>query len=285
MRLSISNIAWDVAEDEAVAALLGRFGVDAIDVAPAKYFPQPATASDAGIARVRRWWADRGIEVVGMQSLLFGTQGLNLFGAPVVQDAMIEHLSAVCRIGAGLGAPRLVFGSPRNRDRSALSDAAALETAVAFFRRLGDVAGSHGVQVCLEANPAVFGTNFMLTTDQAAEVVRSVGHPFIRLQFDTGTVATDADDPEAALQAHAALVGHVHASEPGLVPLGDAGEAGARHDAMATALRRYLPGHIVSVEMVATGGESHVTSIERALRVALRHYGPDHNGRSTGRTG
>ena len=32
MRLAISNIAWDIAEDTSVAKLLGKFGVDAIDV-------------------------------------------------------------------------------------------------------------------------------------------------------------------------------------------------------------------------------------------------------------
>lgn len=60
---------------------------------------------------------------------------------------MLEHLRAVCRIGAGLGATRLVFGSPKNRDRSGLSDAQALEQAVSFFRRLGNTAQEHGVIV------------------------------------------------------------------------------------------------------------------------------------------
>ena len=34
MRVAISNIAWDPAEDEDVARLLQRHHVDAIDVAP-----------------------------------------------------------------------------------------------------------------------------------------------------------------------------------------------------------------------------------------------------------
>ena len=140
MRLAISNIAWDTAEDEAIATLLHRFGVDAIDVAPGKYFPDPAKATDEAIARVKRWWAERGIEITGMQGLLFGTTGLNVFGPPEAQDAMLQHLTAVCHIGAGLGAKRLVFGSPKNRDRTGLSDQEAMDVAVPFFRRLGDIA-------------------------------------------------------------------------------------------------------------------------------------------------
>ena len=102
MRLAISNIAWDTAEDEAIARLLRRFDVDAIDVAPSKYFPKPAKTADEDIARVKHWWSKRGFEITGMQALLFGTTGLNVFGPLEVQDAMLQHLTAVCRIGESL---------------------------------------------------------------------------------------------------------------------------------------------------------------------------------------
>jgi D-psicose/D-tagatose/L-ribulose 3-epimerase len=36
MRIAISNIAWDVSEDEQVATLINKYGIDAIDVAPGK---------------------------------------------------------------------------------------------------------------------------------------------------------------------------------------------------------------------------------------------------------
>jgi hypothetical protein len=113
MRLAISNIAWDVSEDLAVAKHLNKFDIDAIDIAPGKYFPDPTDAKDADIESVRRWWAEHGIEITGMQALLFGTTGLNVFGDSQSQAAMLTHLTAVCRIGAGLGATRLVFGSPK----------------------------------------------------------------------------------------------------------------------------------------------------------------------------
>ena len=44
MRLSVSNIAWDVEEDDAVAEVLRDLGVDQVDLAPGKYFPDPAAA-------------------------------------------------------------------------------------------------------------------------------------------------------------------------------------------------------------------------------------------------
>ena len=271
MRLAISNITWDVAEDEAVAALLQRHQVDAIDIAPAKYFPQPAKATAAEMGRFKDWWATRGIEITGMQALLFGTTGLNVFGAPESQDALLQHLDAVCRIGAGLGAPRVVFGSPKNRDRSGLSDAETMAVALSFFRRLGEIAASHGVIICLEPNPTSYGANFMTTSVETAHVVAQTAHPAIRMQFDTGALTINGEDPVTVLQRCAGLIGHIHASEPNLVPLGD---GATDHGAMHQALAPCLPNHLVTIEMLATQNEPHLVSIERALGVAIEHYRP-----------
>lgn len=269
MRLAISNIAWDVAEDESIAQLLHRYGIDAVDVAPGKYFPDPAHTSDDDIKRVRAWWAQRGIELTGMQALLFGTSGLNVFGFKDVQEAMLAHLAAVCRIGAGLGAVRVVFGSPKNRDRSGLTDQEAMAVAVPFFQRLGDIAAANGVFICLEPNPPCYGANFMTTSAETAQVVERVAHPTIRMQLDTGALTINGEDAAGVLGRYAHLIGHVHASEPDLLPLGD----GATDHAKAyAALAQHLPGQLVSIEMVATKDEPHIVSIERALKVAIRDY-------------
>lgn len=269
MRLAISNIAWDVAEDEDIAKLLNRYGIDAIDIAPGKYFPDPAKATEAEVAQVKNWWRERGIEIIGMQALLFGTSGLNVFGAPEVQANLIQHLAAVCRIGAELGATRIVFGSPKNRDRTSLSDEQVQAISVPFFRTLGDIAQSHGVMICLEPNPSCYGANFMTTSDETAEVVRQVAHPAIRMQFDTGAITINGEDAVTVFENYAAFIGHVHVSEPDIAPLGD---RGTNHAVMATALSQFLPNQIVSIEMLATKNEPHLVSIERALDVAVRFY-------------
>lgn len=269
MRLSISNIAWDIAEDEQIAALLAEAGVDAIDIAPGKYFPQPAQATLEQIQAVRDIWRARGIEIVGMQALLFGTSGLNVFGDADSQNALLEHLGAVCRIAGQLGARRLVFGSPKNRDRNGLDDEKALAIAVPFFRQLGDIAHAQGVILCLEPNPTCYGANFMTNATDTAHVVRLVDHPAVRMQFDTGALAINEEDPFEVLAACAGLIGHVHASEPQLLPLGD---GGTDHGSMAGALARYLPEQIVTIEMVATCAETHGQSMARALSVARKYY-------------
>ena len=71
------------------------------------------------------------------------------------------------------------------------------------------------------------------------------------------------------LQSCASLIGHVHASEPNLLPLGD---GGTNHVKVLEALQLYLPNHVVSIEMLATKAEPHDVAIERALGVAIQCY-------------
>lgn len=271
MRIAISNIAWDTTEDESIAELLTKFSIDAIDIAPTKYFPHPSQATEKEIKKIRKWWEDHGIEITGMQSLLFGTEGLNIFGGKDSQHAMLYHLQAVCHIGSLLGAYRLVFGSPKNRDRSGLSDLQALDESVHFFRRLGDIASQHGVMICLEPNPSQYGANFMTNSVETAHVVHVVDHPAIRMHFDTGALTINREKPATILHNSAHLITHVHASEPGLVPLGD---GGTDHHSIHTLLQQYLPDHVVSIEMIATREETHQSSIERALKYAVKCYRP-----------
>ena len=204
-----------------------------------------------------------------MQALLFATTGLNLFGTNETQSAMLDHLVAVCRIGAGLGAVKLVFGSPRNRDRSALADDEARKIAIAFFRRLGDIATQQGVVVCLEPTPTCYGANFMINSADTARIVTAVAHPTIRMQLDTGALTINCEDTRQVIKTYAALIGHVHASEPDLVSLGD---GGTDHALVAETLRAYLPEQVVTIEMLPAKNEPNLAAMERALIVAIRHY-------------
>jgi len=268
VRLSVSNLAWSREHDREIARLLRALDMDAIDVAPGRYFADPAAVAHGEADAVRAFWADSGVEIVGLQALFFGTEGLNLFGPEAVQRRMLEHLRAVCRLGARLGARCLVFGSPRNRDAGDLGPEAALERSLSFFDRLGAIAEDAGVAVCLEPNPARYGCNFMVTTEAAAAVVRAVGRPGIRLQFDTGTWTANGEDAASAARLHAPLVGHVHVSEPGLAPVGT---GGADHYVYAALLREWLPAHVVTIEMLP--GADQVEAVRQAVTTAQAVYG------------
>ncbi len=267
MRLSFSNLAWEREHDPAMRELLNEAGVDAIDLVPGRYLSDPVRATDVELDAIRREWNDAGIEIVGLQALLFGTQGLNVFGSRDSQEAMLTHFDGICRLGSRLGARHLVFGAPRNRDAAGWEPAAARRHAVEFFTRLGEIAARHAVVVCLEPNPARYHCNFMTTTAEAAGIVQAVGLPQIRLQFDTGTVCVNREDAAAELAAHGSLVGHVHLSEPDLAPLGS---LETDHENYGRAMRFALRDRVVAIEMLPA--EDRLAGARRALAVAFNAY-------------
>lgn len=269
MRISISNIAWDTTQDDAVSELLSKHKIDAIDIAPGKYFPDPVKASDKDIAAIHQQWNARGVSIVGMQSLLFGTQGLNVFGDDAVQKKMLEHLRGVMRVAAGLGIKPLVFGSPKNRDRQGLSDEQTRATAHAFFSSLGDMAQQEGVVVCLEPNPECYGANFMTCSAETLEMVELINHPAIKMQLDTGAIKINQESVAQVIEGYEEKIGHIHLSEPNLAPLG---RSDVDHQQVAAQLNHLLPGHVATIEMLTPQGESSLSVIEQALLFVTRYY-------------
>lgn len=267
MKLAISNIAWDVDDDNEVANLLKRFGVTAIDVAPSKYFKSLATVSDHEIRRVKDYWLQHGISITGMQSLLFGTTGLNLFGGSKVRFDMLNHLTRVCDVAQKLGATQLVFGSPKNRDKGELSQGLALAEATLFFKKLGDIANDYGVNICIEANPISYGCNFLTSTAEAGDFVSNLYHPNIKLHLDLGTVIANHENLSQIVLKYGEFISHIHASEPNLVELGCQVE---KHAQFAPIIKEHLSNRVISIEMLT---HSNIHAIERALIVANHVYG------------
>jgi sugar phosphate isomerase/epimerase len=109
----------------------------------------------------------------------------------------------------------------------------------------------------------------MTDLDSTAVVVKTVNHPAIRLQLDLGAMTITGESIVASVRQHGRVIGHIHASEPNLVPLGD---GGTDHAAAAVVLRQSLPDLIVAIEVKATDDRPHLETIKRSLDVACRIY-------------
>lgn len=263
MRLAVSNIAWDADDDEAVAAVLRDAGIDAVEIAPPKAFPDPATADVDDARRYRARWESLGMSVLSTQALLFGRPELLLFGDDAQREAFTAHLEHVLVLGAELGARAQVFGSPKNRRRGDLPADRAFDVACEVFGRLGEHAQRHGTALCLEANPPQYGADFMTSAHDAAAVVAAVDSPGLRLHLDTACMQLAGDDLRACAEQYAELVAHVHLSEPDLGPVGAPNPA---HRELLAALRGAGYDGGVSVEMRAT--QTPVESVRTAAGYA-----------------
>jgi D-psicose/D-tagatose/L-ribulose 3-epimerase len=271
VNLAISNIAWEPSQDDVVADVLRRAGVGGVEIAPTKWRQRPLEASSADIAAYRRRWEDRGLPIVSLQALFFGRPDLHLFGDARSRAEMLAYLRGIMQLGAGLGARAFVFGSPKNRLRGSLSLPQALDIAARFFRVAGGYASEHGAALCIEANPPAYGCDFMTTTAEAVELCRRVDHPAVRVNADLGGITMSNENVRASLETAKAFIGHFHASEPNLAPLGTS----ADHDAAGSALEAIGYTGWVSVEMRAPSqaADENIVAVESAVRLALGAYG------------
>src|SRR5690606_18881336 len=115
-----------------------------------------------------------------------------------------------------------------------------------------------GVSFCLEPNPICYGANFMTNSAEAASTVRMVDHPAIKMQLDTGAIAINQENIWEILERDADIIGHIHLSEPDLVPLG---RNEVNHAEISHALHSTLPHKIATIEMLETKDESALTTI------------------------
>ena len=141
MKLAISNIAWPHEAEPGAAEIMAANRIGGVEIAPTKIWPKPLTASDDEIDRYRRFWLNHGIQVVAIQSLLFGRPDLNIFGAAEKRRTRkhFAHLPGTFRVGhephpwpeqrSRRGAQRAVQDAlaresqpGRHRDRAATGD-------------------------------------------------------------------------------------------------------------------------------------------------------------------
>lgn len=247
MRLAVSNIAWRPDEDAAMAQLLSACGVDAVEVAPTRLWPQPLDASAQDVDAYVQLWQSAGVSIVSMQALLFGRPDLQLFADAATRQATRVYLAGIAELAARMGATKLVFGSPGNRKVGELDRATAWEIACSFFAEAGRDAATAGVQLCIEPNPPAYGCDFVTTAAEGLALVEAVAEPGFGLHLDAAGLLLAGDDPAAAARACAGRVCHVHWSAPQLGRIQRGGPVD--YAAMLDALGQTNYSGMISLEM------------------------------------
>jgi sugar phosphate isomerase/epimerase len=259
MRLAISNIAWRPEESSAIYAILAEAGVAGLEIAPGLAFHDslnPFKPDVAAVARFRGDLSAHGLELVSMQSLLFGAKDARLFGGEAECATFEAGLERAIVLAERLEIPNLVMGSPANRVIPAdMERADAERIACAVFRRLGEKARAAGTKLALEPNPTAYGTNFLTTMDETLAFAELVDHPHVTVNFDIGALRMnrEAGQAVALYERGSSRVSHVHVSEPDLAPAPQSEQEFGR---IAQALLARGYGGWFSIEMRQVGEDN-----------------------------
>ncbi len=268
MKLTVSNIAWSAALDQEAYSTLRRSGIQALEIAPTRLWPDWQGATPDAAQFLQQKFREDGFTVPSLQAILFAKPDCKLFGTEAERQNLLTHLLLCADLAAGLGATRLVFGAPKNRDRGELSMSAAFSQAAELFRKAAPYYTAREVCLCLEANPPQYGCNFITNSNEAAALVREVDSPGFRLHLDTACMFLAGEDIPAALESHRDILRHFHVSEPNL---GSFDQPVIDHASVAAALASASYDGWLSLEM--REGEQPVTALSEAVQFVQSTYG------------
>ena len=244
MKYSFSNIAWQKEQDTEVYGMLADYGFTGLEIAPTRIFPvRPYQC----LSEAKEWSAGikskYGFDISSMQSIWYGKKE-KLFGSKAQRDALTQYTKAAILFAEAIGCRNLVFGSPKKRS---LPENGDIQEGLLFFREVAEFAEEHNTVIGLEANPAIYGTNYINTTKEALALIREINCPGLRLNLDVGTMIANNEDVDVVFD-EVYLINHVHISEPYLKPI----RKQSFHRDLLNCLKNEGYNGYVSVEMGST---------------------------------
>ncbi|MEG2181646.1 MAG: sugar phosphate isomerase/epimerase family protein [Oscillospiraceae bacterium] len=257
MKLALSNIAWPARDDVRMYSFMKALGFLGLEIAPTRVFEMPVYDKNkeaAGFSDMLA--AEYGMAVCSVQSIWYGRTE-KLFGAPHERALLLDYTKRAVDFAAALNCRNLVFGCPKNRAANGTYNE---ETALLFFSEVAEYAAQNGCVLALEANPAIYETDFINTTSEAFGFCRKVGLPGLKVNLDFGTVIENGED-FGAVSENIDLVSHVHISEPFLKPIAVRNE----HKALRKVLEDGGYKGFVSVEMGSCDSLSFIESAAEYL--------------------
>ena len=241
MKLSASNIAWTKEYDEEMYQFLAKEKIAGLEIAPTRIFPeQPYDKLDLASEFAKELKDSYNLVIPSMQSIWFG-RNENLFASKEEREKLLVYTKKAIDFAASVGCKNLVFGCPRNR---AYAEGCDTGVAIAFFEELGEYARQKDTVLAMEANPAIYNTNYCNTTMEVVELVKKVNSKGFLINLDFGTMVQNEENLHV-VEAAREWLNHVHISEPGLVMI----EKRTAHKELAKYLKETGYERFVSLEV------------------------------------
>jgi sugar phosphate isomerase/epimerase/nucleoside-diphosphate-sugar epimerase len=233
-KLVISNLTYNIQDEEHVLSILKRYGISKLELAITKYY----NWNNINYTDLKNRF--KGFEIYSMQALFFDTN-YNLF---IQTDEFINHFIKIIDIANILDVKRLVFGSPSNRKvPDNFQD--PINYFIKVFKFIADKINSDLI-ICIEPNATQYGCNFITTISEAIDIINQINHPNIMLNLDTGNAMMMND------LLTTDKIGHIQISAPFLKSICDYNIPKFNYTSWIRSLEmREVPIHLFEKNLVA----------------------------------
>lgn len=196
---------------------IAETGYTGIEVAPFTLADRLDSITPQQRAELKKVALGNGLTVVGLHWLLAKTTGFHLTTADAeVRKRTAEYLIQLGDLCADLGGTLMVLGSPQQRSLEPgvtreQANRNAIEVLQHALPRLANV----GVDLLLEPL-TIRETDFMISCEEAAEIIAEVNHPNLGLHQDVKAMLGEGKPLPELIQQFAGMTRHFHANDENL---------------------------------------------------------------------
>lgn len=266
MNLCISNIAWKKEENNEALKILKKHEINAIDVAPTLLFDSIDNLTKKNLIAKHKEYEKLGFKIIAAQSLLYGIPPYSIFDGDNERGYIIQHLEKVFSIAKELKIKNLVFGSPKNRYIKNNNEDNEI-IAKNFFQKISNIANDYNLIICLEANPKEYDCNFITTTFEAIDFIKTVNKKNFLLNFDTSTVLLNNDKFDKVLEYSYKYIKHIHISSPHIKEIKN-----MDHENISNLLKLYNYSDYISLEMKPNLTNNNLKNLEENVKILKKYY-------------
>ena len=241
MKLSISNIAWKPEENELIFSLMNKYGFTGLEFAPTLLLGEnPYNKIPEAKLQLHKLTTSYNIFFSSIQSVFYKMDA-QLFGPNDEQEVLFNTLQKAIEFCSALEIHNIVFGAPKNR---VIPEDKTVLDIIPFFTEIAKIANANNTVLSMEANPAIYQTNFINTTGEAIQLVKEVNSPGFKVNLDFGTIIENEESLNY-LETELEFINHIHISEPFLMPIKRRDE----HRELAAILKANSYDGYISIEM------------------------------------
>jgi len=214
-RHSMCNEAFEGRPFAEMCRAIRKAGYGGIEIAPFTLAEDPTDIPPDARREYRRIIESEGLALAGLHWLMVTPKGLHVTAPDAaLRKRSWEHISRLIDLCADLGPHGvMVFGSPKQRAATGgLTREQATRNFVEGLAWIAPHACRRDVTVLVEALP-IGQCDVVQTLDEAVNIVREIGSPFVQTMFDVHNAIDEKEAHAALVDRHFEHIRHVHVNE------------------------------------------------------------------------
>jgi sugar phosphate isomerase/epimerase len=210
MKLAVSNLAWDIQDNQKVFNSLNKLNINNVEGVLSK-IDSWENLTEEKIQSYSELLKSNNLGINSLQSLFFNVECDDISNVEII----LNHFQRLINYSKILSVNVLVFGTPYLRKKIDGWENYLIE----IFTKLDEMLDGTGIYVLIEPNSKIYGGEFFHNLSEITDFILTNALKNIKTMIDTHNLLLEGDDPILEIEKYYSLINHIHISEEKLKPI------------------------------------------------------------------